>query len=337
MTRSEWRFWRRPSELRKCGLLGMNRRNLEYLAGCNPRQYYPRVDDKLLTKQICQAHGIRVPATYAVIERNGDVGRFPSLLDGRREFVIKPAKGAEGRGILVVASHDGRRFLTAGGHAMSETDLRYHLSAILSGLHSLGGQTDRAIIEQRVMRHPAFDKLAVEGTPDIRIIVYRGIPAMAMVRLPTVASRGRANLHQGAIAAGIDLPTGRTFGGVCGGRTVTSHPDTGYAIGGLVVPEWPVLLSSAVELSAALGLGYLGVDFVLDADVGPVVLEANARPGLAIQVANRRGLAGRLEQIDAELEEQLASPPQRRTETWPNDRGSAASHRRQRTRSSIGA
>ncbi|MDZ7618672.1 MAG: alpha-L-glutamate ligase-like protein, partial [Patescibacteria group bacterium] len=285
MARWKWRFWCWPSELRESGLLGMNRRNHEYLAGYNPRRFYPRVDDKLLTKQICVARGIRVPATYAVIARNGDVGRFPGLLDGRQEFVIKPAKGAEGRGIVVIASHDGRRFTTPGGHTMTDSELRYHLSTILSGLHSLGGQTDRAIIEQRVMRHPAFDQVAVGGTPDIRIIIYRGVPAMAMVRLPTAASRGRANLHQGAVAAGIDLASGQTFGGVCRGRAVGCHPDTGHPVAGLTIPEWQTLLLSAVDLSEGLELGYLGVDFVVDATVGPVVLEANARPGLAIQVA----------------------------------------------------
>jgi hypothetical protein len=37
---------------------------------------------------------------------------------------------------------------------------------------------------------------------------------------------------------------------------------------------------------------------VLDADLGPLVLELNARPGLAIQIANGRGLRGTLDAID---------------------------------------
>lgn len=309
MSRSNWRFWCWPGELRKCGLLGMNRRNLEYLAGCNPRRCYPRVDDKLLTKQICLERGIRVPDTYAVVERNGDVARFPSLVSGKPEFVIKPAKGAEGRGIFVIASHDGRRFTTSSGHELTAAEVCYHLSTILSGLYSLGGQPDRAIIEQRIIRHPAFDEVAVGGTPDIRVILYRDVPAMAMVRLPTSISRGRANLHQGAVAAGIDLSTGRTCGGVCMGRAVARHPDTNVPIAGLAIPEWPSLLSGAMAVSEGLGLGYLGVDFVLDANMGPVVLEANARPGLAIQVANRRGLVPRLQAIDAQRSPQTSSIP----------------------------
>jgi len=46
------------------------------------------------------------------------------------------------------------------------------------------------------------------------------------------------------------------------------------------------------------GLGYLGADIVLDKNRGPMMLEINARPGLAIQIANGRGLKTRLNEID---------------------------------------
>lgn len=305
MVRSKWRCWLWPSELRRLGVLGINRRNARYVLQHNPRAFYPRVDDKLITKELCQARGICVPQTYAVLEHNGDVRRFEDLVQDRQEFVIKPAKGAEGRGIVVVVEHHQGQFTTSGGQKPTASDLRYHLSTILSGLYSLGGQPDRAIIEQRILRHAVFTDLAVDGTPDIRIILYRGVPVMAMVRLPTRASRGRANLHQGAVAAGIDLESGQTLGGVCKGRTVTTHPDTGRPIAGFQIPNWETLLSGAMNLADALGLGYLGVDFVLDANLGPVVLEANARPGLAIQVANRQGLVSRLEFLDSRISEPL--------------------------------
>ena len=46
------------------------------------------------------------------------------------------------------------------------------------------------------------------------------------------------------------------------------------------------------------GLGYQGVDIVLDKDMGPLILELNARPGLNIQIANRAGLLLRLEAVE---------------------------------------
>ena len=288
-----------PRELRARGVLGINRRNAEFILPGNPRAFYPRVDDKLLTKQLCEPHGIPVPKTYLVIERQGDLRKFSQLVGDHQQFVIKPCKGAEGRGIVVVAAHDRDHFTDAGGETWTLPELRYHLETLLAGLYSLAGQPDRVLVEQRIIRHPVFEPIAVGGTPDVRVVLYRGVPVMAMVRLPTHASRGRANLHQGAVAAGIDLRTGETFGGVCKDRTITHHPDTHAPIAGVVIPHWLDLLAAAMKLADLLELAYLGVDFVLDADHGPVVLEANARPGLAIQIANRRGLLPRLHQVDA--------------------------------------
>jgi alpha-L-glutamate ligase-like protein len=284
------RFWAWPSELRRQGVLGINRRNLELLAELNPRRLYPRVDDKVVTKSVCETAGVPVPRTWAVVGRLGDARRLREVVGGRPEFVIKPARGSAGRGVLVIAGTDGDAYRTAGGETIAFPEIRYHLSNILSGLYSLGGRPDRAIVEERIRPHTVFDRLTVGGTPDIRVIVHRGKPVIAMLRLPTRASRGRANLHQGAAAAGIDLQTGRTRGGVCCNRAVEAHPDTGAPIAGVEVPHWPDILALSGRLGAALGLGYVGVDIVLDEVRGPLVLEANARPGLSVQIADRQGV-----------------------------------------------
>jgi alpha-L-glutamate ligase-like protein len=288
-----------PHELEQAGILGINHRNLAFIQESNPRALYPRVDNKTVTKKICHEHGIPVPETYALIRRYGDVRRFPKLIGDRTEFVIKPASGAAGRGIVVIARKKGKDYETPSGRLLSEADLDYHLSTILSGLYSLGGQVDSAIVEQRIIMHPTMERIAVGGTPDVRVILFRNVPIMAMVRLPTIQSEGRANLHQGAAAAAVHLVTGRTFGGVCNNRMISRHPDTGELISGLEIPGWRELLAGAMKLADALEMGYIGVDFVIDAKVGPVVLEANARPGLAIQVAHRIGLLPRLKLIES--------------------------------------
>ncbi|QDT69205.1 Ribosomal protein S6--L-glutamate ligase [Planctomycetes bacterium MalM25] len=298
-----WIAW--PSELRESGILGINRRNLSYIMESNPRCHYPRVDNKLRTKEICEEHGIPVPETYGVLYSIGDVRGFPEMVKEIDDFVIKPACGAAGRGVMVIAEHVGDVFVTPSGNGLRWSEVRYHLSTVISGLHSLGGRPDHAIIEKRIVTHPALDTVSVGGTPDIRVILYRGVPVMAMLRLPTHASGGRANLHQGAIAAAVDLSTGRTYGGVCQNRVLDEHPDTRQPIAGIEMPDWQRLLDSAMRLGDALELGYLGVDFVIDAENGPVILEANARPGLAIQVANRAGLRPRLERIEALSEERI--------------------------------
>ncbi|MFO7898761.1 MAG: alpha-L-glutamate ligase-like protein [Planctomycetota bacterium] len=302
MNRKRRRNWAWPRELSGRGVLGINRRNLELLSPLNPRRFYPRVDDKVLTKRICEANGVPVPETYALVERYGDIRRLPEILADRAEFVVKPACGAGGRGIVAIAGRDADGFLLSGGQPLSFSGLRYHVSGILAGLHSLGGRTDRALIEERIDRHAIFEGLAVGGTPDIRVICHGGEPVMAMLRLPTNASGGRANLHQGAVGAGIDVRDGMTLGGVVNNRAVEHHPDTGARIAGHRLPDWPAILDMAARLSRALELGYVGVDLVLDTRRGPVVLEANARPGLAIQIANRCGLAQRLWRQPAPVE-----------------------------------
>jgi alpha-L-glutamate ligase-like protein len=299
MPQSKWKPWVWPAELRRRGVLGINRRNGSFVLPNNPRPHYPRVDNKQLTKQLCHARNIPTPETYALIERHGDIPKFFELIGRRQEFVIKPARGSEGRGIMVITGNDGERFHHGDRESWHFNDVTYHLAAVLAGLYSLAGQPDAAIIEQRIVHHPVFEQLTVGGTPDIRIVLYRCVPIMAMVRLPTLASRGRANLHQGAVAAGINLASGCTVGGVCQDRAVMAHPDTGHAIAGLQIPRWRDFLKAATDLAQALELGYLGVDFVLDAAAGPVVLEANARPGLSIQLANRRGLVPRLNYLDS--------------------------------------
>ena len=144
----------------------------------------------------------------------------------------------------------------------------------------------------------AFTELSYQGVPDVRVIVYRGYPAMAMVRLPTRVSEGKANLHQGAVGAGVDMRTGRTLNGVWQNLVVDEHPDTGAPIAGLAIPAWDGILESAARGYDVTGLGYLGVDMVIDRDHGPLILEMNARPGLSIQIANGTGLKTRLAVID---------------------------------------
>jgi alpha-L-glutamate ligase-like protein len=295
------RSWAWPSELTQRGVLGINYRNINLLLAENPRCYYRVVDNKVLTKSICRAHGIHVPETYAVIECFGDLKYLMKIIEGIGQFVVKPASGASGRGVLVVVERKDGMFQTTDGHLLSLRQLRYHVSTALSGLYSLGGRPDHVIIEQRIVSHPIFEDLAVEGTPDIRIIVHRTVPAMAMLRLPTKRSKGRANLHQGAVAAGIDIHTGQTFGGVFLNRAIEMHPDTKAALQGLQIPYWNRILETTKKLAGAIEMGYLGIDILLDALRGPVVLEVNARPGLSVQIANRAGLRSRLEVACGEL------------------------------------
>jgi alpha-L-glutamate ligase-like protein len=288
--------------LKKQGVLGMNRRNAACILDHNPRALFPLVDDKLQMRDLCLGIGVPTPAVYAVIRRHSGLRQVEALLRRHEDFVLKPNCGSGGRGILVVAGRSEDRFLRHNGDRVAPEEIRQHVSDILSGMYSLGGRPDQAIVQQRVRIHPALAPIAYKGIPDIRVVLYRNRPAMAMLRLPTQASGGRANLHQGGIGAGVDLASGRTIRAVQKNCLIEWHPDTGAALQGVLVPFWRSVLRMAGDVSRAVGLGYIGVDIVIDADQGPMLLEANARPGLAIQLANRCGLLPRLEEIDREVE-----------------------------------
>lgn len=286
------------TELQQAGVLGINARNREYVMAHNPRRAFPLVDDKLKSKKIAEAANIAVPELYGIVSTIHDLKSLPELMDKHPSCVIKPAHGSGGNGVLVLTGKRKSRLLKANGEALDIRDIEYHASNILSGIFSLGSIPDQVMIEYRVIQDPVFESISYQGVPDIRLLVYRGIPAMAMLRLPTRSSDGKANLHQGAIGVGIELSSGHTTHGVHHNHIIEEHPDFGIELAGIQVPHWQQLLELGARCHELTGLGYLGVDIVLDKSLGPLILEINARPGLSIQLANQQGLKGVFNHID---------------------------------------
>lgn len=289
-----------PAKLKKAGVVGMNHRNVVLIAQNNPRRLYPLVDDKLQTKKVTESVGIAGPVTIGVARTQFHVRQLGEFLKDQQEFVIKPSKGSGGKGILVITGRDGEDFIKPSGSKVTLKEVQHHVSNTLSGLYSLGGNPDVAMIETLVQFSDVFDGFSYEGVPDVRVILFRGYPIMAMTRLSTRESDGKANLHQGAVGLGIDIATGRSLKAVQHGQPVELHPDTGRKLSELQVPLWETLLNLASRCYDVTKLGYLGADIVLDKKRGPLVLELNARPGLAIQVANGMGLQTRLDLIESQ-------------------------------------
>ena len=291
-------FFVNPFKLLKQGVLGMNMRNIDFISAHNPRHLFPRVDNKLKTKILAENAGITVPKLYGVIKQQHEIKRLPKILEEYNQFVIKPSKGSGGKGILVIEGKENGYYIKTNRSMICQKEIDRHVSNIISGLYSLGGSIDTAMIEYYVNFSPIFKDISYQGVPDIRVIVYKGFPVMAMLRLPTRTSDGKANLHQGAIGVGIDIQSGITLHGVCNNRKMEKHPDTGKVFKDIFIPGWYDLLSLAAKCYEITELGYLGIDIVLDKDYGPMILELNARPGLTIQIANSIGLINRLKKVD---------------------------------------
>lgn len=288
------RFFRTPRELEAMGVVGINMRNARFVLPNNSRKLYDLVDNKVRTKGLAIEQGIAVPDTYRVARSPADIRRLDRLVGDRDSFVIKPARGSGGKGVLVVAGREGERFIKPSGATISAEEIRHHLQNILAGLFSLGGKRDVALIEYRVQAARVMTELSFQGAPDVRVVIFRGYPIMAMMRAATRESDGRSNLHQGALGIGIDIATGMTVHAVHHGRSVTMHPDLKVPLIGIQLPEWDRILEISGTCQKMTGLGYLGVDIMIDDEHGPLMIEVNARPGLAIQLANGVGLLKRL-------------------------------------------
>ena len=284
-----------PARLRELGIVGMNERNITLIGKNNSRKNYKFVDNKLLTKKIALERGdIPVPELYGTVEYLFQMRSFLESLDARDSFVLKPAQGSGGKGILVISGREGDAYIKASGDRVDRSFIRHHIINTLAGLYSLGGRNDCVMAEGLIDFDESLKRFSFEGLPDVRVIVYEGVPLMAMMRCATEQSDGKANLHQGAVGVGLDLASGGFVCAVQHGELVDVHPDTGARFCDLSVPHWDGVLELAASCNRLTGLGYIGADIVLDKKQGPMLLELNARPGLSIQVANQSGLLQRI-------------------------------------------
>ena len=268
-------------------LLGINERNARYIYPNNARKHYKLADDKCITKSILEKNDLACPKTYTVIHRLGDIERLWNQVKNHHSLVIKPSKGRGGDGIKVLFKKDDTWF--QGNQEISEDLIFSHIANVIFGVYSFGN-SDKAIIEERIVSHPFFHQIYDTGVPDIRIIVYKGTIVMAMLRVPTKKSNGKANLHQGGLGIGINLKTGKLTHTYDGKKYIEYHPDSKSEIRGLEIPFWKDLLLLSITASKHFPLDYLGVDLVIDETKGPMIMEVNVRPGLGIQLANKKGL-----------------------------------------------
>lgn len=284
--------------IRPSHILGMNGR-YSY-TNLNPYSAKRYGFSKLRTKELMAEHHIPTAEIFHIFSSIEDIekvewGGIPT------PFVIKPASGSAGKGIILIMKQLDRQnvWLDNDGNKYTKEDLNLHVANILDGEYSTWGQNHKAIVEELISPHPALAKYAYKGTPDIRVIVFNNIPVMAMIRIPTKQSMGKANLDQGAIGAGIDMATGVTTYAISGkSEKITHFPGTKKKVNGILIPHWNKILEVAVQAANAAGYHFMGADIFVHADKGPMIVELNGYPGLSIQLANRAGLKRRLDRVE---------------------------------------
>lgn len=279
------------------GILGINARNYLYLRKYNKPKAKKRADDKLRTKKLFLIHDVGTAALLKAFHNRTSARDFNWHLP-KEGFVIKPSRGYGGEGIIVFKNWYGLEGETISGQVINVKQLESHLLDIFDGVYSLQYLPDKPFIEERIIPHPFFKKLSPLGLPDIRVIVFNKVPVMAMIRLPTQESKGKANLHLGALGVGIDLSTGITTHAVVHDKPIIFFPGTKYKIRGIKIPFWDDVLMTAIKTQVVSKLGYVSSDMIIDDQDKIKVLEMNARPGLSIQIANLASLRSRLERVE---------------------------------------
>jgi alpha-L-glutamate ligase-like protein len=279
-------------------ILGMNGRH--YYTSMNPYSAKRYGFSKLLTKELLQENNIPTAEIYHIFSSIEDIenvnwGAFPT------PFVVKPASGSAGKGIILLMKkvENENIWKDNDGNNYTKEDLDLHVSNILDGEYSTWGQNHKALVEELIPPHPALAKYSYKGTPDLRVVIFNSIPVMAMIRIPTKKSMGKANLDQGAIGAGIDMATGITTYAISGkSEKITHFPGSKKKVNGILIPHWKKVLEVAVQASNAAGYKYMGADLFIHPDKGPMIVELNGYPGLSIQLANRAGLKRRLDRVE---------------------------------------
>ncbi|EKD49309.1 MAG: ketopantoate hydroxymethyltransferase [uncultured bacterium] len=286
-------------------ILGMNARNLLYIHPSNKRRAIRIADSKLKTKLVLENADIPTPKLLGVIKNTKQLEKFDwqSLPES---FALKPNGGMGGEGIVVITKKSQDEtgeaiWLDTDGQKWTKESFKKHIMNILDGNFSLHNTPDIAFFEKKLLIHKSFRKFTYKGVPDIRVIVYNNIPIMAMVRLPTKWSSGKANMMQGAVGVGIDMASGVTTSSSIKKpirKFISKHPDTAQDLEGFEVPYWDEILETSIRCQKITGIGYLGVDVAIDEKNGPMIFELNARPGLEIQNVNRAPLATRLRRVE---------------------------------------
>ncbi|HEU5084960.1 MAG TPA: alpha-amylase family glycosyl hydrolase, partial [Acidimicrobiales bacterium] len=133
--------------------------NLDGPGSDEVRRYF--VDNALHWFAEYHIDALRLDAVHAILDRSAR--HLLDQLAGVPAFVLKPARGAMGNGILVLEQREGK--LWRGARAWSREAFEYHAAGIISGLYSLAGHSDAAMVEEKLEVHPALAPLRNDGVP----------------------------------------------------------------------------------------------------------------------------------------------------------------------------
>jgi hypothetical protein len=305
--RRRLRAWRLGFTAKSYVLYGLDDRDpAEYLPDLVDTEYFfdnPLADsmnDKLLFARALQAFGVRHARVLGYLHRGvlhlPDAGgmRRRDLADALTDLasscdhlVLKPAKGGSGSGINFLTSTDGGWLLNG------EPETIERIAGLLAGLEHY--------LVSEFVRQADYAARLFPGTPNtLRVLTLWDVDkdepflAAAAQRMGTAATVPIDNFHagRGGLSANIDLETGILGAALTltpASRRVSTdrHPDSGAAITGTAIPDWPSTVEQIVRVAGYFPEAPLVGWDIVPTDRGPVWLEANVPPGTAVWQVHR--------------------------------------------------
>lgn len=154
---------------------------------------------------------------------------------------------------------------------------------------------NRIFLEQLVHQHPDLNKLCPASVNTARVMTFNdhGKPEILWMGLRVGNGVNPVdNFHANGMGVAIDMETGKLKGNAIDkdGNRFTVHPTSGVTFDGFQLPDFQeavdLVLKGALESDKILVIGW----DVAFSDQGPVIIEANRRPGYdLVQVLDGRG------------------------------------------------
>ncbi|MGY1812643.1 N-acetylglutaminylglutamine synthetase [Blastococcus sp. SYSU D00820] len=234
-----------------------------------------RCDDKRVTRRIMERAGVRVARAASVPD--GDPSAALALLAAVGEFVVKPARGEQGKGITV-----GVRTPAALDRAVAAA--ARHCPDVLVEELVAGDDLRVVVIDHQVVaaavRRPA--EVVGDGVSDVTALVR------STSRRRERATGGESRIPLDDTTAAVVAEAGYAMDDVPpSGQRIrvrrTANLHTGGTIEDVTDRLHPAIAEASVRASRAIGIPVTGLDFLVPDVEGPehVFIEANERPGLA--------------------------------------------------------
>jgi hypothetical protein len=259
----------------------------------NPVSWAPLLKDKSIFYRYCIALSVPIPKLYAIfLKKVAGWSCDGSVLTGREDwkkffdrqlpavFVVKPARGAYGKGLSIL-SRSNKRFIDASGRAYESADL---YDALLSD-----PQHESFIIQEQLKNHPELIRLTgtqalqtirfitiVDRNSQCRILHAHFKPIIGQHLVDTFIDGLTGNVEAAiSLDDGFLKPANQIIANGSGPKIIPTHPKTGIPFEGFQLPLWPQICRLVKETALKfLPIRTIGWDVALTPD-GPSIVEGN--------------------------------------------------------------